>query len=1268
VDQAARAAKPAGVQGARPQASALGDNGAYSPAYLQSAYNAPSSAEGTGKTVALVDVYDDPNAESDLAVYRSHYGLPPCTTANGCFQKVDETGGNSYPAPDGGWALEISLDLDMVSAMCPNCHILLIEANAGSFSCGSESDLTMAEDEAISLGADAVSNSWTTPCDDDRHEPLLNQHFEHPGVAITAGSGDFGYGNLGFPAADPGVTAVGGTTLQQATDTGTRNATETAWAGSGSGCSWAEPKPSWQHDSGCPMRSVADVAAVADPSTPVWVYDTYPYNGNIPNWTGVGGTSASSPIVASIYALASGPSGAYTPAGYPYAQTGHLNDVTSGGPSYGCSTGSYLCQAKPGYDGLTGFGTPNGIRAFQPSVPSPPQDLTAGSFGGTTVLSWSQPSTNGGAAVSAYHIYRADQGGSPIASLGSSATSYTDTGLTNGTTYDYTLKAVNPVGEGDGSLASATPDPLDHLVVSPVSPTIEANAKQGFTVHGFDASNDPLGDETVAASFSIDPDGSCTGATCTATTAGDHTVMATLSGKIGSASLHVDAGPLEALALSPTDATIVAGDSQGYSASGLDGFNNLLGSETAHSLFSIDPDGSCIASACSASVDGDHTVTGRLKYASVASGGPSGCAVTVLGGLRCWGYDNFGALGNPDVPACDSQYPLQRCSAVPVPVSGLSSGVASVSAGFSSACAVTTTGGAKCWGWNFNGWLGNGSTRNSDVPEDVYGLASGVAAISTVFGHTCALSTGGGVKCWGGNEYGPGDLGDGSGYDSFVPIDVSGLTSGASAVSAGVGFTCALTMGGGVKCWGTDNFGQLGDGGASTCFPNFPPSWPCSPTPVDVSGLTSGVAAITTGYGHACALTTGGGVKCWGENLYGDLGDGETSNHCNPNWDPDGGPPCSSVPVQVSGLTSGVAAVSAGYHYTCAVMNVGGVKCWGSNAGGQFGNGTTTDSDVPVDVAGITNAVAVSAGPGYPCALLATGIVKCWSQGSGVLLGDGTVGGSLVPVEVLSYDATAALHVGPPQTTIDSGPSGLTNDPATAFAFHSNEAGSTFECRLDSSQDLDWQPCSSPQDYGLLSDGAHTFEVRATHSTTGTDLTPASRSFTIDTTQPAITISFGPSGPTNIRQPQFNFDYINSDVVPPPLCSIDHGTPSFSACSGAHSHVAWPPLADGSYTFRVRVADTAGNENTVTRDFSVDTVRPTVKIASLRVSHAKHRARIAFKANEPATFKCRLDGHQLKRCTSPIVYTGLKTGKHYFLVRGTDLAGNYRYAKTSFTI
>jgi len=321
------------------------------PSSLVSAYNLPSATAGSGQTIAIVDAYDDPSAEADLDVYRSYYGLSACTTANGCFKKVSQTGSTtSLPAKDGGWAEEISLDVDMVSAICPNCKILLVEAKSASFA-----NLGAAVNEAAALGANAISNSYGGS---DASDSSYGKYYNHAGIAVTASSGDSGYG-ASYPASSHYVTAVGGTTLK--TSSTTRGWTETAWADAGSGCSAYNTALTGQasFSTGCSKRAEADVSAVADPATGVSVYDSYAYQG-YSGWLTFGGTSASSPIVAAVYGLAG--NAASIDNNYPYTHSSGLFDVTSG--SNGTCSTSQWCNARAGWDGPTGLGTPNGVTAF----------------------------------------------------------------------------------------------------------------------------------------------------------------------------------------------------------------------------------------------------------------------------------------------------------------------------------------------------------------------------------------------------------------------------------------------------------------------------------------------------------------------------------------------------------------------------------------------------------------------------------------------------------------------------------------------------------------------------------------------------------------------------------------------------------------------------------------------------------------------------------------------------------------------------------------
>jgi hypothetical protein len=372
---------------ARPAASAattctVNESAGYTPCNLRAAYElaALSAKDGAGNTVAVVDPGDDPNALADLNVYRSTYGIAKCTTKNPCFTKVNQDGvAGSYPPPDAGDAQEISLDLDMVSAICPKCHILLVEANSNGFG-----DLGTAINEAVTLGAKVVSDSWGTG--EFNGETGWDGNVDHPGVAITFSSGDGAYvGGVQYPSASPYVTSVGGTELTPAANS--RGWTETAWVtpakpptqGSGSGCSAYEPKPSWQADAGCAARTTADVSAVA---ANVLSYDTYMASG----WYFSFGTSVSSPIIAGIYGLANNPASITIPASAAYsAPAADLHDITSGstGTCTPPASQGYLCKAGKGYDGPTGVGSPHGIGAFQ--VPgTPPPSITGVTFTGTS--------------------------------------------------------------------------------------------------------------------------------------------------------------------------------------------------------------------------------------------------------------------------------------------------------------------------------------------------------------------------------------------------------------------------------------------------------------------------------------------------------------------------------------------------------------------------------------------------------------------------------------------------------------------------------------------------------------------------------------------------------------------------------------------------------------------------------------------------------------------------------------------------------------------
>ena len=339
------------AQGAVP-ASTTPAASAKSPAQLKDAYKLTGLASG-GKTVAIVDAYGYPNLERDLGTYRSYFGLPACTTASGCLTILDQNGGSSLPRFNTGWAGEQALDVDAVSAICPDCKIVVVQAKSASFA-----DLGTAVTTAAGLpGVVAISNSYGGG---DAADTTYGKYYNFPGIAVTASTGDNGYKGGSYPASSSYVTAVGGTTLVAAGNS--RGWSETVWSGAGSGCSTYNTAlaAAASFDTGCAKRAMADVSAAADPNNGgMAVY--YPTSKVASTWAQVGGTSESAPIIASVYALGGNSLAGY-PNAVPYGHTANLFDVT-GGSNGSCPTTQW-CTARTGWDGPTGLGTPNGAGAF----------------------------------------------------------------------------------------------------------------------------------------------------------------------------------------------------------------------------------------------------------------------------------------------------------------------------------------------------------------------------------------------------------------------------------------------------------------------------------------------------------------------------------------------------------------------------------------------------------------------------------------------------------------------------------------------------------------------------------------------------------------------------------------------------------------------------------------------------------------------------------------------------------------------------------------
>jgi hypothetical protein len=422
------------------------------PAYLQQAYDLGylSQTSGGGETIAIVDAFDDPSAEADLATYRAEFSLPPCTSANACFTKVNQTGGTSYPQTvNSGWETETSLDLDAVSALCPNCRIVLVEANSDALS-----DLAAAQAEAGQLGPNVISDSWAVTMSGRGAAQTFagSGTYTFPGVTTVAASGDDGYLGSGvnnYPAAMGDVTAAGGTTLEPASSSGVqsaRNFTESAWSGSGSGCASRVAKPSWQTDTGCSGRAYNDLSADADPATGMQIYSS-----GQGGWEVVGGTSEATPLIAAYYALvgasAQGPS-------WAYANAGLLGDPSAGANGSCFYSITYICQSATGYDGPTGAGSISGaVATGAPGIGGPGTNGSyAQNVAGSTAELQGGVYPNGADTTYWWEYGTTTDYGQQTAAVdigsGNAAVSVADSldGLQAGTTYHYRLVAQNSLG------------------------------------------------------------------------------------------------------------------------------------------------------------------------------------------------------------------------------------------------------------------------------------------------------------------------------------------------------------------------------------------------------------------------------------------------------------------------------------------------------------------------------------------------------------------------------------------------------------------------------------------------------------------------------------------------------------------------------------------------------------------------------------------------------------------------------------------------------
>jgi len=911
-----------------------GEKGGYDPQDLQSAYDIPTTG-GASETIAIVDAYGFKEAESSLAVYRERYGLPPCTTADGCFRKVNQKGQEADYPVEGGWNSEQALDIEMVSAACPECHILLVQADTAS-----DAALGAAENTAVKLGAIEVSNSWSSPeqeCNVTQCEKNEREYFDHPGVMLFFAGGDNAYDNVfegadspDYPSSLPSVVAVGGTVLYRAANA--RGWSEEPWyepsirAGGGSGCS-RFPKPSWQTDPGCAGRMTVDVAADGACESPVSVYDG--------KWELLCGTSASSPLVAGIEAHAEEYVRSLPGAEAFYEAIGGLNDVTSGinGKCSDAPEVAYFCRAEEGYDGPTGNGTPEGPLQVGTAVPV----VTTRA---PSVVGESQATLHGyvsprGLATSYWFEYgtSTDYGSRapvPEGSVGTTGQPVSETvALQADAAYHYRLVASNSDGTSygaDEAFATAAPS------VTGVSPATDA-ASGGATVTIIGANL--LGASAVsfgsrqAPEFAVQGDGSIT------------------------AQVPAGTGAVQVNVTTPFGASAPGGEGR----------------------FVYDPPGSVLAWGENAGDLGNgeledsevpvevHTLS---EAQELSAGWGQSLALLQSGRLMAWGENEFGVVGDGTHERRTTPVGVCALGVSECPDGPYLEEVTAVSAGRLPTLALLANGTVAAWGGNLYGDLATDTERNAyplpvctvvESPCKPENYLREVVEIAAGADFSLARLRNGTVMAWGENTQG--ELGDGTitGPETCdaeneacgrIPRPISGLSE-VTAIAAGSFDGFALTNSGTVMAWGAGEFGELGDGSDKL---SSVPHAVCAlgEAKAPCRGELSNVRSISGGAYGGYALLKNGTVAAWGYNGEGALGDGETTGPqaCKVEKSKYS---CGLGPGLVQGL-SGVRALAQGEDAWggLAEQEDGQLQTWGSGNRGVIGDGTSALSDVPVGV------------------------------------------------------------------------------------------------------------------------------------------------------------------------------------------------------------------------------------------------------------------------------------------------------------------------------
>ena len=926
------------LPGGGPLLEGSGEKGGYDPQDLQSAYKIPTTG-GESQTIALVDAYGYPTAEEDLAKYRERYGLPPCTKADGCFKKVNQVGeeGN-YPARNEGWETEAALDIEMASAACPHCHIMLAEAKSAF-----GENLRETVDTAARLGATEISNSYGSPeqqCGTECEQEA--PAYDHPGILITVSAGDSGYDNYekgeespNFPADLPSVVAVGGTALRRAANA--RGWSEEVWSGGGSGCAKLWPKPIWQSDTGCADRTSDDVAAVAACETPVSTYAT-----GQQGWEDICGTSVSSPLVAGIEAHASEYSRSLPGADAFYADPEALFDVTAGsnGTCTPPASHAYYCHAEVGYDGPTGNGTPDGPLELS-SAPAP-----IAVTGGASAVTGSEATLNGTVGAQGLEAsYHFEYGTStaygtsvpvPDASAGSGRSpvpvSQPITGLQANQTYHFRLVASNVNGASYGADSAFTVAvPVVTSVSSDFGPT---DGGTTVTIAGSDftgASAVSFG-AREAETFTVDSEDSISAVT----PQGAGSVDVTVTTPAGTS----ETGPNDRFVYDKVGPVLAWG------------FNNAL-----------------LGDASGADSDVPVEVSELPEAVGLAAGSTANLALMPGGTVMAWGENRLGAVGDGSESA--SEVPVPVCGPVSLPKTTNQEcphgpylqEVTQVAEGAFSSLALLEDGTVVAWGGDGRGQLGIGSDDYSNLPIPVCTTKESpckpanylkeVVAVAAGERYSLALLKNGKVMAWGENNEGELATGKSKGPEtcnqektiqcSVIPLAIAGLGE-VSAIAAGSFHALALREDGSVEAWGADGEGELGDGATEQ---RDGPTLVCAagelaPCSHDLGGVRAIAAAAAT----STALLDDGDVLDWGTNYHGQLGDGSLSGP-----ETCGSESCSRSPVAVSDL-SGVSAIASGAENSATMAVVAGseILTWGGDGYGQLGDGAFTASDVPVPV------------------------------------------------------------------------------------------------------------------------------------------------------------------------------------------------------------------------------------------------------------------------------------------------------------------------------